>query len=72
MDKAYKNLGKLFLIMILAAGLGLLLAFPIKWTWNATMPEIFSLIEITWGQAWCLNFLAGLLIQSSFNHNSNI
>jgi len=46
------------------AGWGLLLAFPIKWTWNATMPYLFSLPTITWGKAWCLNFLTGCLIKT--------
>lgn len=47
------------------ASLGLLLAFPIKWTWNNTMPFLFGLQTITWGKAWCLHFLAGCLIKSS-------
>jgi hypothetical protein len=47
-----------------AAGVGLLMAFPIKWCWNATMPYIFALPTITWGKAWCLNFLSGCLIKS--------
>ena len=46
------------------AGVGLLLAFPIKWTWNVTAPHLFSLPTITWGKAWCLNFLCGCLIKS--------
>jgi len=33
------------------AGLGLLWAFPIKWCWNYTMPYLFNLKSITWGQA---------------------
>ena len=47
------------------AGVGLVLAFPIKWTWNATMPYLFSLPTITWGKAWCLNFLCHSLIKAS-------
>lgn len=47
------------------AGVGLLLAFPIKWTWNYTMPYLFDLKILTWGQAWCLNFLAGCLIKAT-------
>jgi len=52
-------------IIITAASIGLLLAFPIKWTWNATMPYLFSWPAITWGKAWCLNFLTGTLIKSN-------
>ena len=39
-------------------------ALPIKWTWNATMPYLFGLPVITWGKAWCLNFLSTALIKS--------
>ena len=52
------------------AGLGLLLAFPIKWTWNATMPYIFSLPAITWGKAWCINFLCSMLIKGTNKSSS--
>ena len=44
---------------------GLLLAWPIKWTWNFIMPYIFGLPTITWGKAWCLNFLSGCLIKGT-------
>lgn len=49
----------------ISAGIGLLLAFPIKWCWNYTMPYLFALKEISWGQAWCLNFVAGSLIKTT-------
>ena len=45
------------------AGVGLLMAWPIKWAWNVTMPYLFSLPTITWGKAWCLNFLTGCLLR---------
>ena len=48
-------------VIVLAAAMGLLLAFPVKWTWNATMPYLFNLPAITWGKAWCLYFLAHCL-----------
>lgn len=70
MEKAFIGIGKVVVLLITAALVGVILAFPIKWTWNATMPQIFNLIEITWWQAWCLSFLAGQFIQSSINHNS--
>ena len=54
-----------FGVIVVVAGLGLLLAFPIKWTWNATMPYLFGLSTLTWGKAWCLHFLTGCLIKSS-------
>lgn len=52
-------------VLALYASLGLLLAFPIKWCWNYTMPIIFGFSTINWGQAWCLNFLAGCLIKTT-------
>ena len=59
------GISAMFGIVIVAAGLGLLLAFPVKWTWNVTMPYLFGLPTLTWGKAWCLHFLAGGLIKSS-------
>jgi len=58
-------------VIFMLAGLGLLMAFPIMWTWDATMPHIFGLPTITWGQAWCLNFLCGYLIKSSTTINKS-
>lgn len=58
-------------VIALLAGIGLALAFPIKWTWNATMPYIFSLPTITWGKAWCLHFLSGCLIKSTASHKKD-
>jgi hypothetical protein len=58
-------------VLVFIAAFGLLLAFPIKWCWNYTMPIIFSLQTITWGQAWCLNFLAGCLIKASQTNTNN-
>ncbi len=65
-------LGAAIVGILLCAGWGLLLAFPIKWTWNATMVYIFGLPAITWGKAWCLNFLCGCLLKStSVNTSKN-
>lgn len=43
---------------------GLLLAFPIRWCWNYTMPYLFDLKSISWGQAWCLSFLTATLLKN--------
>jgi hypothetical protein len=45
------------------AGISILMAFPIKWTWNAVMPYLFSLPTLTWGKAWCVSFLCGSLLK---------
>ncbi len=58
-------------VIACVAGVGLLLAWPIKWTWNATMPAIFSLPTITWGKAWCLHFLCASLLKPSFSAKAN-
>ncbi|KKN03246.1 hypothetical protein LCGC14_1109580 [marine sediment metagenome] len=58
-------------VVVLLATMGLLLAFPIKWTWNYTMPMLFNLGTITWGQAWCLHFLTGCLIKATQTNTNN-
>jgi hypothetical protein len=52
-------------MVCVAAGIGLLLAFPVMWCWNYAVVAVWGLPTITWGQAWCLNFLAHVLIKSS-------
>lgn len=44
---------------------GLLAALPTMWLWNWLMPEIFNLIEITFGQALGLVVLSSLLFKST-------
>jgi hypothetical protein len=46
-------------------GLSLLLAFPVKWLWNSTLPELFGFKEIGAWMAWKLVFLSSLLFKSS-------
>jgi len=53
------------------AVIGLLLAFPIMWCWNYTLPVLFGIESITWGQAWCLHFLASCLIKPSPTNTNN-
>lgn len=47
-----------------SALIGLLLAFPIMWCWNYALVYVFDLPEITWGKAWCINFLAHAFFKS--------
>jgi hypothetical protein len=63
-DMAVKMMFVLFLIVAVAMT-GLLLAFPIMWAWNYSLVPVLGLPTITWGQAWCLNFLAHMLLKSS-------
>ena len=55
-------------LLLMVCFFSLFLAWPIKWTWNYVIPYLFNLPTITWGHAWCLNFLAGCLIQSSLSY----
>ena len=61
--KALIGLGTMAFIAVL----GLLLAFPLKWTWNYVMPYLFGLPVLTWGKAWCLSFVANMLIKATLN-----
>ena len=51
-------------VMVILAAFGMLMAFPVKWTWNTTMPDLFSLPTIDWLQAWCLFLLSNFLLKS--------
>ncbi len=51
-------------LFIILAVLNLLLAFPLMWTWNYVIPYLFHLPDLTWSRAWCLMFVAGIIIKS--------
>jgi len=70
LEKFLFGVGIGFIAIVALGGISLLLAFPLKWCWNYTMPEIFSLPTITWGKAWCLSMLATFLIKS-YNTTNN-
>lgn len=57
-------------VVIFASLFGLLMAFPIKWTWNYVMPYLFGFKLITWAHAWCLSFLASCLVKSTQTNNN--
>ena len=65
MEKIIVIVLMLTIALAICAGVGLLLAFPVMWCWNYAVVPTFSLPAIAWGQAWCLMFLAGMLIKSS-------
>lgn len=67
MEEIFKGLFMIVAVIIFAAMLSLLLAFPVMWCWNYVVVAIWKLPAITWGQAWCLLFLAQTLIKSSFS-----
>lgn len=51
--------------------LAFLFALPIKWLWNATLPELFNAPEITYGKALLLYWLSGLLVKSPIIQRNN-
>lgn len=64
MESVIKLVGLVVVLVAVATGLSLLLAFPITWLWNSLMPAIFDLPVITFWQAFGLNLLSSLLIRS--------
>jgi len=50
----------MFLIILLSALVGLILAFPVMWLWNYVFKN-FAQLQINVFQAWALNVLAGIL-----------
>ena len=36
----------------------------VMWLWNAVMPDVFGLPQLTWIQSLCIYFLAHLLFNS--------
>lgn len=43
----------------------LLMAYPVKWCWNYTMPYLFHLPEIGALQGFCLNLLGTRLFKAT-------
>ncbi len=65
MEKLFTIVGAVVGLIGVVAAIGLLLAFPVEWAWNATMPYLFGLPTLTWGKAWSIHFLCGCLLKSS-------
>lgn len=60
--------GGFFLLLILIA---LLTGIPVYFLWNALMPDIFGLPEITFWQALGLSVLCSLLFKNSASSSKN-
>ena len=67
------SLGTVIATVILGLALivfiSFLLALPVMLLWDAVIPAIFQLPEITWLQAWGLSLLCGLLFKSHITKN---
>lgn len=65
MDVLFKAMCGAILAIALIAACAVISAFPVKWAWNATMPELFHLPEIGVAKAFCLIWLAGAFVKAS-------
>lgn len=65
MDNIIGIISSFVIALIVIAVVAIFIAFPIMWCWNYTVVLIWKLSPITWGQAWCIYFLANCLIKAS-------
>jgi hypothetical protein len=52
-------------VILIAAILAILFAFPTMWLWNWLMPAIFGLTKITFWQALGIDILSEILFKST-------
>lgn len=62
--------GVIVLVIAAIIAISLLMAFPFMWCWNFVMPYLFGFKVISWGQAWCIMFMANLLFKPSFSSSN--
>ena len=62
-----KSIGIVLVALPILFLITILFAYPTKWLWNATMPELFGLKEIGVWMAWKLYFLCHILFKASAN-----
>jgi len=60
-ESIYEILGKIATILLAGFFISLILALPVMWLWNATLPELFGFKTIDWWMAWKLNMLVGFI-----------
>ncbi len=58
MEKLIKAVGTAVIGMALVFFIAVIMAFPVKWSWNYVMPYLFGFKTVGFLQAWCLMFLA--------------
>jgi len=63
METFTKTVGFATIAVVVIFGLSILLAFPVKWLWNSTLPELFGLKEIGVWMAWKIVFLTSILFK---------
>ena len=42
-----------------------LLALPVMWAWNASLPKLFGLAKLSYWNAYCINLLSALLFRGN-------
>jgi hypothetical protein len=65
METAVTFFGTIVLVLCMAIVIALFISLPVMWLWDAVMPDMFGLKEITWTQALWLSLLCSLLFKSS-------
>ena len=63
METFTKTVGFVTIAVVVIFGLSILLAFPVKWLWNSTLPELFALKEIGVWMAWKIVFITSILFK---------
>ena len=71
MKDAWCGIGSRIVTLLFIALLGLLVAFPLQFAWNETIPVIFGLPEVTYWQAYLLLWLKALLLASTTVQHHN-
>lgn len=64
MEKLLVVIGIAAFALAMMFGVSLILALPVMFLWNWTMPEIFLLPRITFVQAWMLLLLSNILFKT--------
>ncbi len=57
-------IGLVVVAVFFALGFSLILAFPVKWLWNSTLPELFAIKPIGVWMAWKISFLCSILFKT--------
>lgn len=65
MEKIILIVSAVLLMVAIAFGVSLILAIPTMLLWDWLMPQIFGLKEITFMQAWGINWLCAILFKNT-------
>ena len=65
MEKLSSWIAVFIVWLAIMALIAALIALPVMWLWDAVMPDLFGLKEITFLQALCLALLCSLLFKST-------